>query len=99
LGLWCADAIRTAVRLSGLVIVLGARAVYGLGLPTARVGHGRHAFARDRSPTMPTFFRHGVSIPTPMTPSRCYSGSWAAAVTVVVATHRLPDDLRCSALC
>jgi hypothetical protein len=34
---------------------------------------------------MPTFFHHGVSIPTPMTPSRCYSGSWAAAVTVVVA--------------
>ena len=46
---------------------------------------------------MPTFFHHGVSIPTPMTPSRCYSGSWAAAVAVVVATHRLPDDLRCSA--
>lgn len=46
---------------------------------------------------MLTFFHHGASIPTPMTPSRCYSGSWAAAVTVVVVTHRLPDDLRCSA--
>jgi len=27
LGLWCADAIRRAVRLSGLVIVLSARPV------------------------------------------------------------------------
>ncbi len=34
---------------------------------------------------MPTFFHHGASIPTLMTPSRCYSGSWAAAVIVVVA--------------
>ena len=47
LGLWCADAIRRGVRPAGLVIVLSPRPVFGLGLPTARVGHGRHAFARD----------------------------------------------------